>query len=199
MGARNNRMKKSGLADYGEGYNEQDGYGEMATYGLHYHPIGGDGALSMVTVDDPFFTSFASPPNGLGSYGDVYSTGFNPFTGSVFGEPKVRQIFVPNHVVSAFQNLLQQGGAGTFNVPQMMPQMSMPYPSPMMPPMSYSPPVMMPQMQMPQMGSNCCSMSIQAPSFAPQMPLSMPCSPPMSQPMMPQMPVIQPPLRKMFF
>ena len=184
MGSRNARMQRPGLEYYGTGYDPYTGYGGMENYGSFYGPTGGDPYGYGIT-DGPFITSLKAPLGGLGGY----PGGFNALSPFGQGVPKVRQIFVPNNVVGAFQNLLQQGCGGMQMTPQlpyapppMMPQMPC-APPPMMPQMPCAPPPMMappmmPQMpcapppmmpQMPQMGSNCCSMSIQLPSVAPQM------------------------------
>ena len=199
MGNRNARAQGSGLANYGAGYDPYTGVGGMENYGSFYQPYGGD-PYGYGFTDGPFVTSAKPPLGGLGGYGSpyagglggyssAYAGGFNPMMQFGLGGPKVRQILVPDNVVSAFQNLIQQGcGGGMQMAPPMMPQMSF-APPPMMPQMSFAPPPMMPQMPCapPPMTPQ---MSFAPPPMMPQMP-QMPCAPP---PMMPQMSFAPPPM-----
>ncbi|CAF1458133.1 unnamed protein product, partial [Rotaria sordida] len=156
MGNRTGRMKGSELAQYGGGYNPYYGYGEMENYNLNCPPIEEDYLLGMGNINQPFGMPFNSPMGGLGSYGNSCAAYFNSMIQPSFGRVKMRQIFMPNNVLSAFQNLLQQGGIAGYGTPQMMPQMPIASP-PMMPQMPFVPPPMMPQMPF-------------APSMMPQMP-----------------------------
>jgi hypothetical protein len=190
MGNNNVRNQGSGLTNYGAGYDPYYNYGDIENYGSAYQPTGGDYPFDYGLTNGPFVTSMRSPLGGYGQsglrrYGNSYPAGFNPILQPGLGGPKVRIIYVPNNVVSGFQNLLQQNGMGGgnplmggFGGPQIMPQM--PFGPSAIPQMPWANPMM------PQMGSNCCSMSLQVPSMTPQMYMPMPCPPPMIQPMMPQ-------------
>ncbi len=214
MGGRNARMQGPEIANYGGGYGPYLNNGEIENYGSFYQPTGGD-PYGYGINEGPFVTAVKPPLGGLGGYGLSYPAGFNPIMQPGLGGAKVRQICVPNHIVGAFQNLLQQGGMAGCGAPQIahqMPQMPR-APPPMMPQIPFAPPPIMPQIpcpplpmmpqrqfpqpppvmpQMPQLGSNCCSMSIQIPQVAPQIPFPMP-------PMIPQIPIAPPPMRKIFF
>ncbi|CAF1631199.1 unnamed protein product, partial [Didymodactylos carnosus] len=141
----------------------------------------------------------ASALGGLNGYGSRYPYGFNPMIHQqgTMG-PKIRKIFVPNHVFPQFQQMLQGGGMG------MNPMMNMGQGygcggSPMM-----QSPMGIPQgcglgMQQPMMpmsgGSlppNCCAMSIPISGAIPSASMGSSCCP---QPIMQQMPcgpVMQP-------
>ncbi len=191
MGGRNARMKGPGLANYGGGYDPYNNYGEIENYGSFYQPTGGD-PYGYGFTDGPLITSVRPPLGGLGGYGLSYPAGFNPAIEPGLGGVKVRQICVPNHIVGAFQNLLQQGGMAGCGAPQIAPQMPCAPPPmmpqmPIMPQMPCAPPPIMPQMPiMPQIP---CA----PPPMIPQMPImpQMPCAPP---PMIPQMPFAPPPV-----
>ena len=163
MGNRNARRRGAGLANYGGGYDPYAGYGEIENYGAGYPPAGGAYPYGNGYTDGPFVTTAPSPLSGLGGYGGKSLAGYNPMLQLGLGGPKVRTIFVPNHVVGAFQNLLQQGGGGASQIPC--------GPPPMMPQMPCGPPPMIPQM----------------PCAPPPMMPQMPCAPPPM--MMPQMPL----------
>ncbi|CAF2740801.1 unnamed protein product [Rotaria sp. Silwood2] len=189
-------MRRSGLTTYGTAYGPHYGYGEIENYGSTYQSVAGGYPFGYGRTDEPLTTTVGSPLGGLGilgqqelrRYGRIYPVGFNPMLQPGLSRSKVRVIFVPNHVLSAFQNLRQQYGGGFVNpfissfnpfmngygalgIPQMMPQMAM-FQGPMSP-----------------MGSNCCSMSFQLPSMGSQFSSSIPYLPPMIQPAMPPMPM----------
>ncbi|CAF3485959.1 unnamed protein product [Rotaria socialis] len=192
MGARNVRMEGSGLSNYGESYNSYDGYGGMMHSGSNYQPVGGNHALNVINFDQPLFGSHSS--GDLASYGNAYQAGFNPTAVPGLAGHKLRQICVSNHVLGAFQNLLQQGSMGGLSLPQMMPQVSFAPPSmmpQMMPQMPCAPPPMMPQMPFtppPMMSQMMPQMPCAPPPMMSQMMPQMPCAPPL---MMPQMPMPQ--------
>ena len=199
MGGRNARLKEPGLGYYGGGYDPYYPYGNMENYGSSYQPVEEEYPLAYEITDRPFVTTrrpFRGAPGqgGLGRYGNSYPPGFNPILQGGSSRPKVRVIYVPDHVVAGFRNVLQQGAAGGLNPwgggigayggPQI------PYSSPMTPQMPGAFPMMppMPGSNVPfsPMGSNCFSMSVPASSVPPQfsMPMPMPCPPPMIQPVM---------------
>ncbi|CAF4627334.1 unnamed protein product [Rotaria sp. Silwood1] len=196
MGYFNVPMRETGLTSYGTTYNPYYDYGEIENYGSHYQPIAVEYPSYHGTTGKPLTTTVRSPlggldilgQQGLGKYENIYPTFFNSMSQLDLNRPKVRLIYVPNHVLCAFQNLLPQGGVGfansfmgsfnpsmsgygTFGMQQMMPML---------------------QGSMSQIGSNCWSTSFQVPSMGPQYPFGIPCPPPMIQPAIPQMPMPYP-------
>ncbi len=124
MGNSNARIQGSNLADYGAAaYDPYYNYGGIENYGSAYQPAGGGYPIGYGVTDGPLFTSVKPPLGGLrvlgqggiGAYGTSYSTGFNPMLEPGLIGPKIRVIYVPNNVLSGFQNLLQQGGVNGVN------------------------------------------------------------------------------------
>jgi hypothetical protein len=123
MGNSNARMQGSNLANYGAGYDSYYNYGGIENYGSAYQPAGGGYPIGYGITDGPLFTSVKPPLGGLGAlgqggigaYGTSYLTGFNPMLQTGLIGPKIRVIYVPNNVLSGFQNLLQPGGVSGVN------------------------------------------------------------------------------------
>ena len=122
MGNRNVRPTKSNLANYGAGYNPYYDYEGIENYGSAYQPIERQYPGAYALTDVPWMTSSRrlggaglSGQSGLGLYGNSYPQGFNPALQPGLNGPKVRIIYVPNHVVMGFQNLLQQAGGNGGN------------------------------------------------------------------------------------
>ncbi|CAM2707114.1 unnamed protein product [Rotaria socialis] len=180
--ANNNYLKREpGLTYYGTGYDPYSGYENIENYGSVYQPTGREYPFGYGFTNGPTSGTEDIRLGGLGQqgisrYGYMYPTNFNPVLEPGFGGSKVRRIYMPNHIVNALQNLLQQsgarmnpfiGGLGGSGFPQ-IPIMPLPYS---------------------QIGSNYWPMPYQAPSIFPQVPFPIPCPPPMIQPIMPQIPM----------
>jgi hypothetical protein len=123
MGNRNVRTKGLDLANYGAGYDPFYSYGGIENYGSVYQPIRGGYPIGYGITDGPLLTTMRPPLGGGGAfgqqgligYGNRYPAGFNPMLQPGLSGPKIRLIYVPNNVLSGFQNLLQQNGLGGVN------------------------------------------------------------------------------------
>ncbi|CAF1086991.1 unnamed protein product [Adineta ricciae] len=114
MGNANARRPGGGLGNYGVEYDPYYNYGDIANYGSSYQPIQGY-PIGFGTTDGPLLTSVKPSPGALGMYGSTYPAGFNPILEPGLNGPKIRVIYVPSHIVSGMQNLIQPGAIGGVN------------------------------------------------------------------------------------